>query len=122
MGSHITTDTKSITTYQFNLKSKVIAATLNCNMKTFSMASLVFLIVAIAFIANATGGMSLYACPEKSDQIIKCWEGLESGSGSAEVVACCKEQGASEECIKYCEKDCEEIATALKKPRLRIFL
>merc|ERR1712212_927755 len=94
------------------IKSKVIAATLNCNMKTFSIASLVFLIVAIAFIANATGGVPLYDCPEKSDQITKCWEVLESGSGSAEIVACCKEQDVSEECIKFCKK----MATTIKKP------
>merc|ERR1711862_963530 len=101
---------------------KVIAATLNCNMKTFSMASLVFLIVAIAFIANATGGMSLYACPEKSDQILKCWEGLESGSGSAEVVACCKEQSVSEECIKYCEEKKRGNSNNNKKAMIENFL
>merc|ERR1712055_1270384 len=104
MGSHITTDTKSITTFQFNIKSKVIAATLNCNMKTFSMASLVLLIVAIAFIANATGKRTVVAsgemspaCLDHANQIRKCLEGSESGS------ARCKEKGVSEECIKYCE-------------------
>merc|ERR1712055_263225 len=100
MGSHITTDTKSITTFQFNIKSKVIAATLNCNMKTFSMASLVFLIVAIAFIANATGRRLRPETIKCWGTARKCWEGLGSRLGSAEVVACCKEQGLPEGCIK----------------------
>ena len=34
------------------------------------------------------------------DEIGKCWE--EFGKGSAEVVACCKEQSVPEECFKYC--------------------
>merc|ERR1712055_673830 len=111
MGSHITTDTKSITTFQFNLKSKVIAATLNCNMKTFSMKSLVFLIVAIAFIANATGKRRVVASDEFTFEpcryyfkIDECLEEFGSGNGSAKVVACCKEQDVPEECLKYCEE------------------
>jgi len=36
-------------------KSEVIAAILNCNMKNSTMSSLVFLIVATAFVAKATG-------------------------------------------------------------------
>merc|ERR1712212_264765 len=108
MGSHITTNTKRIKTSQLNLKSKVIAAILNYIMKTFAISSLIFLIVAIAIIGNATGKRTVVAsgemspaCLDHANQIKKCLEG--SGSGSAEVVACCKEKGVSEECIKYCE-------------------
>merc|ERR1712212_30192 len=102
MGSHITTNTKRIKTSQLNLKSKVIAAILNYIMKTFAISSLIFLIVAIAIIGNATGKRTVVAsgemspaCLDHANQIKKCLE----GSGSA----CCKEKGVSEECIKYCE-------------------
>merc|ERR1711872_819828 len=109
MGSHIKTNTKSIKTFQFNLKSKVIAAILNCKMKTLTISNIVFLIVAIAFVANATGkrvptyvgGIGKCFGPDKV--ISKCWEEFGSGNGSAEVVACCKEKGVSEKCIKHCE-------------------
>merc|ERR1711872_88028 len=114
MGSHITTNIKSIKTFQFDttcsfIKSKVIAAILNCKMKTFTISSLVFLIVAIAFVAKATGkrvptyvsGIGQCFGPDKL--ISKCWEEFGSGNGSAEVVACCKEKGVSEKCIKHCE-------------------
>merc|ERR1712029_146039 len=109
MGSHITTNTKSIKTFPFNLKSKVIAAILNCTMKTFTILSFIFLIVAIAFVAKAvgkrrvvvTGEMHLEPCELKSDEIRECLE--EFGiNGRAEVVACCKEQDVPEECIKFC--------------------
>ena len=39
-----------------------------------------------------------------ANQIEKCWEGFGSGNGSAEVVACCKEHGVEEVCMKYCEE------------------
>merc|ERR1712131_277007 len=115
MGSHITTNTKSIKTFQLNLKSKVITSILNCNMKTFTMSSLVFLIVAIAFIANATGRQFRSETSKCLDTATKCWEEIRtsgiSGNGTAEMVACCKEtfqekfqKKIPEECIKYmCE-------------------
>merc|ERR1712198_728744 len=114
MGSHITTNTKSIKTFQFNLKSKVIAAILNCKMKTFTILSFIFLIVAIAFVAKAagkrrvvvSGEMHLGPCELKRVEIRECLEEFGNGSwnGNAEVVACCKEQDVPEECIKDCEE------------------
>merc|ERR1712212_850970 len=105
MGSHIITDTKSIKTFQFNLKSKVIAAILNCKMKTFTISSFVFLMVAIAFVAKASGKPSEIQCsvPAKTDIIDECWTWFGT-SGIAEVVACCKGKGVPEDCIKHCEE------------------
>merc|ERR1712243_274639 len=111
MGSHITTDTKSIKTFQSNLKSKVITAILNCNMKTFTMSSLVLLIVAIAFIANATGRQLRPETMKCLATARKCREEFGSGNGSGEIVECCNEKyqekfqkKISKECIKYCER------------------
>merc|ERR1711872_315086 len=88
MGSHITTNIKSIKTFQFDttcsfIKSKVIAAILNCKMKTLTISNIVFPIAAIAFVANATGkrvptyvsGIGKCFGPDKV--ISKCWENLE---------------------------------------------
>merc|ERR1712133_96611 len=96
MGSHITTDTKSIKTYQLNLKSKVVAAILNYIMKIFAISSLIFLIVAIEIIGKATG------CPQFWD-----WAGIiDNCRGSNAGEACCKEHGINgfpEECLSECQ-------------------
>jgi len=87
-------------------------------MKTFTILSFIFLIVAIAFVAKAagkrrvvvSGEMHLVPCELKRVEIRECLEEFGDGSGNgiwngnAEVVACCKEQDVPEECIKHCEE------------------
>merc|ERR1711872_281504 len=98
MGSHIKTNTKSIKTFQFNLKSKVIAAILNCKMKTLTISNIVFLIVAIAFVANATGKRRVTSQPA-----VHVLLGCPDKCQCAEILVCCKELGVPEECFKFCE-------------------
>merc|ERR1712131_119440 len=104
MGSHITTDTRSIKTCQLNLKYKVVAAILNYIMKIFAISSLILLIVAIAIIGKATGQRSTFPvnlvsfCPQFREWVMT----IVSCNDSNDVEACCKEHGVPEECLKYC--------------------
>merc|ERR1712198_258836 len=93
------------------IKSKVITAILNCNMKTFTMSSLILLIVAIAFIANATGRQLRPETMKCLATARKCREEFGSGNGSADFVECCKgkyqekfQKKISKECMNHCER------------------
>merc|ERR1711872_600358 len=96
MGSHITTDTKSIKTFQINLKSSVTSPVPNFNMKVFTMSCLVFVVVAIAMIATTTGEIT-GKCDDFFEQINECRK-----SSPAELMACCKNIGLPFECSGYC--------------------
>merc|ERR1712198_266726 len=110
MGSHITTNTKSIKTFQFNLKSKVIAAILNCKMKTFTILNFIFLIVAIAFVANAAA-TQLQDCCEKynfNEKTEVCWDVL----CGDKTVTCAQEPWVFFE--KFPKKECIQPAKNIK--------
>merc|ERR1712234_60914 len=99
MGSHITTDTKSIKTFQINLKSSVTSPVPNFNMKVFTMSCLVFVVVAIAMIATTTGEIT-GKCEDFLEQINECQK-----SSPAELMACCKNIGLPFECSGYCSTE-----------------
>merc|ERR1712212_886404 len=92
---------KDLSTEFNTIKSPVISAILNCNMRIFTISSLIVVIFAIEMIAKATGQQTgCVMCEQWFEKIEKCNVG--NAENEAGLITCCRNQGIPYECSGYC--------------------